>query len=167
MSGMPAIAGTEMALVMPGTTSTSTPASRQKRELLAAAAEDERVAALEPHDALAVAGEGDEQRVDRVLRHGVVAGQLADVDDLGRQHDALGGEPVEHAARAEPVGDDDVGGLERAQAAEGEQAGVAGSGADERDLAGRGGGGHRAPPTAAGRGGAASVARAGRRRRAR
>ena len=82
------------------------------RELLAAAAEDVRVAALEAHDRLAVAGELDEQRVDRVLRHGVVAGQLADVDDLGAQLDALGGESVEHAAGAEAVGDDDVGRLE-------------------------------------------------------
>ena len=100
----------------------------------------------------------------RVLRHGVVAGQLADVDDLGAQHDALGGEPVEHPAGAEPVGDDDVGRLERAEAADREQAGVAGSGADERDAGRR----RRRSAVigclpAAGRGGAASVARAGRR----
>ena len=35
----------------PGTTSNSTPASRSASALLAAAAEDERVAALEPDDA--------------------------------------------------------------------------------------------------------------------
>ena len=52
----------------------------------------------------------------RVLRHGVVAGELADVDDLGAQLDALGGEAVEHPAGAEPVGDDDVG-APRARAA--------------------------------------------------
>ena len=68
-----------------------------RSELLAAAAEDVRVAALESHDGLAVAGELHEQRVDRVLRHGVVAGELADVDDLGAQLDAVGGESVEHA----------------------------------------------------------------------
>ena len=87
-----------------------------ERELLAAAAEHVRVAALEPHDVLALSGQVHEQSVDRVLRHGVVAGQLADVDDFGGQLDALGGEAVEHAAGAEPVGDDDVGALERAQA---------------------------------------------------
>ena len=100
-----------MALVTPDTTSTSTPASRQKRELLAAAAEHVRVAALEAHDALALAGELHEQGVDGVLRHGVVARELADVDDLGAQLDAVGGETVEHGAGAEPVGDDDVGAL--------------------------------------------------------
>ena len=94
--GMPAIAGTEMALVMPGHDLDVDAGVPAERELLAAAAEDVRVAALEPHDALALAGEVHEQRVDRVLRHGVVAGELADVDDLGGQLDALGGEPVEH-----------------------------------------------------------------------
>ena len=56
----------------------------QRLRLLAAAAEDERVAALQPDDALALAGLLDEQGVDRVL---VVAagraGDLADVDQLG------------------------------------------------------------------------------------
>ena len=83
VSGMPAIAGTEMALVIPGTTSTSTPGIPAGGELLAAAAEDVGVAALEPDDGLAVPGQLHEQRVDRVLRDGVVAGELADVDDLG------------------------------------------------------------------------------------
>ena len=114
---------------MPGTTSTCTPAAWQNGELLAAAAEDVRVAALEPHDVLAVAGELHEQGVDRVLRHRVVAGELADVDDLGVEHPR----PIQDAPRAEPVGDDDVGVLQGAQAAHGEQVGVAGTGADERD----------------------------------
>ena len=103
----------------------------------------------------------------RVLRHRVVAGQLADVDDLGAEHDALGGEPVEHPAGAEPVGDDHVGRLERAEAAEGEQAGVAGSGAHERDAARLQVRAVIGCLPAAGRGGGASVARAGRRTRAR
>ena len=89
-----------------------------ERDLLAAATEDERVAALQAHDVLALAGEGHEQLVDGVLRHGVVAGELADVDDLGAQRDALVCESVEHSARAEPVGHDDVGRLERAQPAD-------------------------------------------------
>ena len=159
-----------------------------ERDLLAAAPEDERVAALEPHDLLAVAGEGDEQLVDGVLRHRVVAGELADVDDLGAERDALGGEPVEHPAGAEPVGDDHVGRLERAESAEREQAGVAGAGAHERDGPPCAREVSSASPAAslldprgfeagrvavigclpgAGRGGGASVARAGRRTRAR
>ena len=49
-------------------------------------------------------GVPDQQAVDLVLRHRVVAGGLADVDD-----DDVGGELVEHGAGAEPVDDDDVG----------------------------------------------------------
>ena len=88
----------------PGTTSTGTPCAAQARGLLAAAAEQERVAALEPDHAAAALGLLDEDPVDLVLRHGVVARGLADVDDLD-----VGGELVEQAARAEPVGDHDVG----------------------------------------------------------
>jgi hypothetical protein len=50
--------------------------------LLPAPAEDEGVAALEAHDALARAPVLDQQRVDAVLRHGVGGGLLADVDRL-------------------------------------------------------------------------------------
>lgn len=105
--------------------------------LLATASEDERVAALQPHDLLAVAGEGDEEFVDRVLRHGMVAGELADIDDLGAEGDVVGGESVEDSAGAEPVGDDDVSRLEGTEAADSEEAGVAGPGADERDPTSR------------------------------
>ena len=53
VTGMPAAAGTEMALVTPEMTRTGTPAATQDGDFLAAAAEDVRVAALEPHHVVA------------------------------------------------------------------------------------------------------------------
>ena len=64
VTGMPAYAGAAIALVTPGTTSNGTPAARQRLGLFAAAAEHERVAALQPHDGRARAAALDEQRVD-------------------------------------------------------------------------------------------------------
>ena len=55
----------------------------QHLRLLAAAAEDERVAALEPHDAPARARVLDQQRVGLLLRDLRAAALLADVDQLG------------------------------------------------------------------------------------
>ena len=61
VTGMPAACGTETTLVRPGTTSTGDAGREARRDLFAAAAVDERVAALEPHDAPAGAGVLDEQ----------------------------------------------------------------------------------------------------------
>ena len=58
---------------MPGTTSNATPAAAQRQRLLAAAAEDERVAALEPDDRLAAAGRARPAGVDLLLGHRVAA----------------------------------------------------------------------------------------------
>ncbi len=111
-------------------------ARRAAREhLLAAAPVDERVAALEPHDAPPALRLLDEDRVDLVLRHGVVPGGLADVDHLD-----AGRELVEHVDRPEPVRDDDVRLRERPAAPEGEQVHGARSPAHERhapETAGR------------------------------
>ena len=59
---MPAAAGAATADVMPGTISNGTDAAWQGECLLAAAAEHERIAALQPHDTLALACQFDEQR---------------------------------------------------------------------------------------------------------
>ena len=93
----------------------------QRLDLLAAAAEQERVAALEPQHALALLGEADEQRADLLLRQFVIVGTLADIDALGlaphEGHDPLVGQAVvEH----------DVGLLHEAEGAEGDEVGVAG-----------------------------------------
>ena len=58
---------------MPGTTSTAMPAAHQRLDLLAAAAEHQRIAALQPHHALAGARQRHQALVDLVLRHAVIA----------------------------------------------------------------------------------------------
>ena len=75
VSGMPAYAATPSAAVIPGTTSKRMPVRRQRLDLLAAAAEHERIAALETKHAPAFARVMDEERVDlflaqRVARRG-------------------------------------------------------------------------------------------------
>ena len=59
------------------------PGGREGVGLLAPAAEDQRVAALQPDDELALAALGHEQLVDLRLGHGVGVGSFADVDQLG------------------------------------------------------------------------------------
>ena len=56
----------------------------QPGRLLAAPSKNVRVAALEPHDRLAVPGFLGEQPVQLLLRDGLVAGTFAAEDDLGR-----------------------------------------------------------------------------------
>ena len=73
-------------------------------ELLHAAAEDERVAALEPHHPPAGQRVLDQQRVDLLLRHRPAARQLRGVDDLD-----VGGQRGQQRLRRQVVGDDDVG----------------------------------------------------------
>ena len=104
----------------------------QGLRLLAAAAEDERVAALQAHHALAFAGEPHQQFVDLLLLHAVVGAGLADEDALG----VAPGE-LQHLLGAEPVVDDDIGLAEQPQRAERQQVAGARAGADQVDDAGR------------------------------
>ncbi len=108
-------------------------------QLLAAAAEHVRVAALEPHHTSARERVPHQLGLDLVLRPRVVAGGLADVD-----HDHVGLQLVEHAARAEAVDDHDVGGGEQGAAAGGQQVGGTGAAADQRHPAGAAPGSARA-----------------------
>ena len=85
-------------------------------ELLHAAAEDERVAALEPRHPLAGQRVLDQQRVDLLLRHRPAARQLRGVDDLD-----VGRQRRQQRQRGEVVGDHDVGLRQRAQPAHGDQ----------------------------------------------
>ena len=71
VTGMPAEPGTAAIDETPGTTSNGTPALRERERLLAAAAEHERVAALQAHDAPAAPAVRDEQLVHVVLREAV------------------------------------------------------------------------------------------------
>ena len=131
MTGTPARPGTATALVTPGTTSTSIPASAQRRQLLEASAEHERVAALEPHHHPSRPGVPHEQRVDRLLRRELAARQLRHVDHLD-----VGVQAVERRERCEAVDEHDVGLGQPLVAAAREQAGVAGASAHQ----------HHAPP---------------------
>ena len=108
------------AIVVPGVTAA----------LACAASEDEGVTAFQAHDAVAGAGLLDHQLFDLVLRHRMVAARLADVDAPGVTASA-----IQHLGRDQLVVDDDVGVLKRAQGLEGQQLGVAGTGADDMDHA--------------------------------
>ena len=98
--------------------------------LLAAAAEHERVAALEPHDAEPPLRALDQLVVDPSCGHRDVARRLADVDELGVLARA-----VERAARDQAVVEDRVGARDQLERAGGHQARIAGPGADEIDDA--------------------------------
>ena len=100
-------------------------------QLFAAAAEHERVAALEPHHSAPAAGMLEHQPMDLPLRGVVVSGLLADFDALGvapRQRQHLGAD--------QPVVQDHVGFVQGAQAAQGKQAQITRAGADQHDRAG-------------------------------
>ena len=107
------------------------PPRGERLHLLAAPAEHERVAALEPDDRRAVRREREHHRLDLVLRSGVVPGLLADV-----QHGGVCGDEVEDLRGDESVVEDDVGGLHEVVRLQREEPGVARAGADEVNLAG-------------------------------
>ena len=99
--GMPDAAGTACSEETPGTTSNRTPRLGERECLLAAASEDERVAALEADDLEPAAPVGDEQVVDR----GLVERLAGDAESLGRRlRDELGSDETvvdEHVAAAQ------------------------------------------------------------------
>ena len=101
-------------------------------EFLHAAAEDERVAALEPDHPAAGARVLDEQRVDLLLCHRPPSRQLRGVDDLDVRRQ--GGQ---QGQRREVVGHDDVGLGDRLPPAHGDEPRIAGAAADQHDAAGR------------------------------
>ena len=104
------------------------PERAQVRGFLAAAAEHERVAALEPHDALAAQRLGRHQPLDEGLRRARAAAALADLDDARRA-----ARVAQHAV-ADEVVDEQHGGLaDRADRLDGQQLRVARAGADQVD----------------------------------
>ena len=102
------------------------PGGAQGFDLLAAASEDERVAAFQAHDALAQAGLLQQQVVDLRLRHGMVRALLADIEAVG-----VAAGQVHDPVADEAVIDDDVGLGQKAQRLERQQFGIAGTGADK------------------------------------
>ena len=131
MSGTPAYAPQATAAVMPGTTSNAMPCAREELEFLAAAPEDERIAALEPHDTATEARMLEHELVDALLRRGMTARLLADADARG-----IAARECEHLLRHEAVVQDDVRLLQRAQRIQRQQARISGPGTDQRDRAG-------------------------------
>ena len=94
-----------------------------RRELLgflAAATENERVAALEPHDGFALAGAGEHEFGELFLREAAVALVVAARNDFGGRR----GEPQQFGID-QHVADDHFGEPEQFRAAQREQAGVA------------------------------------------
>ena len=98
----------------------------ERLRLLSAAAEHERIAALQPHDRAAVLRVRDEQAVDLVLGHGVTAGFLADVGEL-----RVAAGAVEQPGRDEAVVEDHVGACDQLGCAHCRKPRIAGPGADE------------------------------------
>ena len=98
--------------------------------LLAAAAEDEGVAALEPRHDLALFRLPDDEAIDLVLGQRVAASLLAHVDELG-----IGPAMLQQPLVGEIIVDHHVGLLDAVQALDRDEAGVAGPGADEVDFA--------------------------------
>ena len=106
--------------------------SAQSRDLLAGAAKDERVPALQPHDGLAGGSVLDHQRLDLLLRHAMGALRLADRDQL-----CLAAGVLENLGAGEPVVEDDVGGLQRPHGFQRQEIRIAWPGADKQHAAGR------------------------------
>src|ERR1035438_3388612 len=96
--------------------------SVEGRQLFGSAAKDERVAALETHNAATSAGVADHQGVDLVLRNALAAAALAHVGNLGR-----GRGEIEDGLRNQVVVEDDVRGLDEANGFDREQVRVAGT----------------------------------------
>ena len=102
----------------------------QEFEFLAAATEHERIAALEPHHALACARVLQHQRMDAVLAGVMRAGLLADFDEF-----RIAPRECEHLGADQAVVQDHVGFVERAQTAQRQQARIAGPRTDQHDRA--------------------------------
>jgi hypothetical protein len=103
---------------------------RQLVDLLAATPEDEGIAALEPQHTLALAGEAHQQLVDVLLRQGVPAALLADVDHLG-----VAPHQFQHPRRDQAVVEHHIRLLHQAQGTEGQQVRITRPAADQVHLA--------------------------------
>ena len=105
----------------------------QKLQLLAAPSEEEGVAALESHDAIARLSLPEQNLVDFVLGHLVMAGLLAHVDGPG-----AGGNQGQNGRTDQPVVDHHLGLPDGPAALAGQQARVAGTRAHQNDIADHG-----------------------------
>src|SRR5205814_7878140 len=91
-----------------------------------ASSEQHRVAALQSYDGFSGMRELDELRCDPLLRRTPSSAALADVSNLG-----VSATRLEKRRMRESVVEHDVGGLERLEAADGDERWIAGAGSDE------------------------------------
>jgi hypothetical protein len=101
----------------------------ERRDLLAATAEDERIAAFQPHHMLRFGAEMDKQVIDLFLPERMAARGLAD----GNARGAFGRDS-EDRLRDETVVNNHVGLGQRLHGFQGEQFRIAGTGADKRHM---------------------------------
>ena len=126
---MPAADGTEIALVIPGTTVTGTPAAAHGFEFFVSPSEDVRVPALEADHELACLRVVDQRGVDSLLSHGTAVRDLRGVDHL-----YVRTQFGEQLRRSQSVGHDDVGAGEQTASAHGDQIGITGATTDESNT---------------------------------
>ena len=104
---------------------------RERLQLLAAAPEDEGIAALEPHHAPALFRMLDQQGVDFLLRAADRARRLAHADSL-----RIAPCEIEHRGGHQSIVQDYIGILQRAQRLERQEFRIAGPGAHQSHLSG-------------------------------
>ena len=130
MSDTPSSALAASAAVTPGTTSTLIVVPLEKLDLFLRAAEEHRVAALQPHHHAVAPRRVGEALVDEVLRRRMPAATLADGDLFGAERER------QRLRMNQSVVENDVGLAEQPGRAQGKEVRCAGSGADEVDGAG-------------------------------
>ncbi len=101
----------------------------ERKGLLAAAPEDEWVAALEADDALTALRGANQQTMNTLLIDRVAIGALADIETLCLRRE------VQELLGRQRVEQDEVGTTEPIDGTHGEELGIAGTGADERNEA--------------------------------
>ncbi len=104
----------------------------ERFDLLAAASENERIAALQANDALALLGQPDQQYIDFFLRQGVVRGLLAGIDFL-----CFGAGQIKYAFGAQVIVYDDIRFTNQAGRLQGHEFGIAGAATDKIDSSGK------------------------------
>ena len=130
VSGTPVYAAMPSGVVTPGTISNGMPGGGQRFDLFAAAPEDERIAALQPHHGPAAARALDQHaREISSCVNSCADALLADVDALGMR-----GRQVEQTLVRQMIVEDRIGALQNLAAFDGDEPGIAGAGADQIDL---------------------------------
>ena len=124
-------AAAALAVVMPGTTRTGTPASPAGRHLLAGAAENGRISAFEANDTFTGQCEIDHQGIDIFLAARCTMPLLSNMDPAG-----FATRKLKNGGSDEAIVDDDVGSLKLAHRLQSEKLGVAWPRSNDDDLAG-------------------------------